>query len=351
MTEQEKLTIKELRDKGFSYFEISKMTGISQDAIRNFFYRERKKETNIDDTISYLLKRIQSLERENRKLKAQHLSDEAFAKLIEVEKFHFENTKLADVKEEAGLIVSDLHSGLEYEGSDNKFNMDIAKERVQRLFNDTGEILRKYYPHVKNLHVFLAGDIVDGSGIFKGQEFSTAPITEQIEKTPSMIVEGLKLVSDFNLRLYGVAGNHGRVAKGVSQHNWDNVVYRIIEQMIDIPFEIASDFYLPVEIKGHKFILLHGDNITHSKTPSSYIERAVGEFTRMFKDMGIYFESLLMGHFHSAQWLPHAIVNGSICGNTNFTIGKLHLNEPARQVLFFVDEKHGITEVRKIQIQ
>ena len=67
----------------------------------------------------------------------------------------------------------------------------------------------------------------------------------------------------------------------------------------------------------------------------------------MFSEKADY---MLMGHHHRLGFFNNIIANGSVVGGDLFSIGKLRRMGIAEQVLFGVNEKHGVVWLRPIQL-
>jgi predicted transcriptional regulator len=342
--------IVELKEAGYSNYEIAKELGIKQDSVRNYWYRFKKNQATDDDVVGTLLKQNESLRRKLHKIVIQNEIDKAFAERINVPIIHKDvKPSFSPAREEAVLILSDIHYGMLHKGATNYYTPEIAEERLRSIVANAEEILYKFYPHITKMNIFLLGDMVEGYGIFKGQEYSAIPLTDQIEKFPAILSDIIAHIKH-DTEIFAVRGNHGRIERGASQHNWDTVVYNITKQMLpDVPFTVADDFFLPVKILNTEFILVHGDGITSARDPESIIERTVGRFTMMFKKQDIYFDYMAMAHFHSVRRLPSAFVNGSVCGDSLLATQRLQASEKPKQLLLFIDEKYGYTNFREIQ--
>lgn len=158
------------------------------------------------------------------------------------------------------------------------YNSDVAAERV-RLLADKVErlvaIQRADHP-VRECHVFLLGDLVEGEDIFPGQaHLIDAGLYGQVFSTAEMLA-GLvrKLAANFEVvKVAGVIGNHGRIGRrGVSrpESNADAIAYKTAAMMVRDEKRIEwretftsgeRHWHEIVEVMGRKWFLFHGDQL------------------------------------------------------------------------------------------
>lgn len=359
---KERLEIEELREQGYGYHDIALMLNITTDAVRNYFYRKHKsvgvsvqnvsEELTPEEEITILQSKLQSM---NRKLKVEMVDrnlDLAFARAITVPKYDMSFKGNVEDGVERGIVLfSDLHYGLEFKTQLNIYNPKVAEERLLYYVDRINHIFSKYYPHIKSLTMLCLGDNIEGNNIYRGQEYESIPITDQIAFAPSLIANAFsKIIYPFEI--WTIDGNHGRMEAGVMKHNWDRTVYYLLQRMLpEVKFHIGTDFYQMVDIYNYKFLIMHGEDITNGKRPPSFIERAVSEYTGVFRKQNVYFDYMVMGHFHEAYSLPSAIVNGSLCGATTFTQKKIKDAGLPVQVCFIVNQKRGIVDYRTIVLE
>jgi len=349
MTEEQREAIIALREEGMGYNQIALEVGTTTDAVRNFFYRNRKVGKEATDKTAILNAKIRALQKQVLKLKMAGEADLDFAKSISVPRYDVSfNTHFTDGEEVGVVNLSDIHFGLIMKSRINTYNTEIAQIRLGYYVDRINHIFAKYYPHIKRLIILLNGDLVDGTNIYKGQEYEAIPIDEQIAFLPSILAASLSKIN-LPFEVYEADGNHARITPNSGIHNWDKVVTYLVRKMLpDIKFHIATDFYQEIDIWNWTYIMMHGENITRSKTPQSFIERAIADYVNMFRKINLHFDGLFLGHYHNPNWLPSAIVNGAVCGATNFTQKKIKNGERPSQVIAIVNKKRGIVDVRKI---
>ena len=256
-------------------------------------------------------------------------------------------------EEDAVLLLSDSHVGIKTNSYDSK----VFKARMKGILAAVREITdihRQAYP-INTIHIFMLGDIVhnDLIGRFITLDELEMPVINQFIDVAVPEIEKLilSLKRDFKtVNVYGVRGNHGLVHKFAAQTtNWDSIIYRIIAMQMRnqkrINIKLTNDFYQIVTVQGHRFLLVHGDQIPMHLTLPWY-----GTTTRAMRWQGSMpqdFKYMCHGHFHFPsiiQWNEMEILaNGTFVTDDEYVRKKLGLKSLARQIFFGVHPSIGIT--------
>jgi len=280
--------------------------------------------------------------------------------------------KVERTKETALLLLSDLHGwevvrGVET-GGINSYNFEEMKNRLKYLANSIIDIahnkLRGYvFP---KLVVGGLGDFVCGT--------IHEELVESAENTPIEWAEGTALiVAQFLLELAqvfpeieftGIVGNHGRMSKEIRFKrryvNWDYITYTLLALLLrnqkNIKFNLPRSFWAIQEIEGKNFLFLHGDNINSwAGIPWYGIQRMVYRLRSLLASKGTKIDYVCLGHFHNAGTLDdidgEIIINGSVIGASEYSIGKLFLGTKARQFFAGVHEHHGLSFRYNLKLQ
>jgi len=276
------------------------------------------------------------------------------------------------VKETSVLLLSDAHAGEIVEkdqmGGISEYNPDIFVKRCERLVEKTIDLtqskLRGY--RFDKLVIPCLGDMVPGIIHQDLIEYNSGgTIFDWLflaERTISNAI--LNLAKVFNeVEFLGVIGNHGRLTKDIrfknSYLNWDYLVYKMVEKSLalqkNVKFFIPKSFFIEKTIEGNNFLFLHGDNITSwAGVPYYGIDRAAKRMIEVFASRGKFFKYICLGHFHNSGMLDKVageiILNGSIVGPNEFSLGKMFTGTEPCQLLFGVHEKYGVSWRYKIRL-
>ena len=264
------------------------------------------------------------------------------------------------------LLWSDYHYGQQVKavevGGLSEYNPKIARERLT-LLADRVIRFREYHPNKPNELVIAGlGDMVDGS-ILRGNQQSNIEFG-----VCKQVIECVEIFSDFiillakyfpRIRFYGVYGNHARLTPNPKDappsENFDLMLYHFMKQRLAPVSGVSVDYteaqHMVVQINKHNFWLDHGDTVRgwagYPYYGADRQKNNVASILSMFKEKAHY---MLMGHHHRLSFFNDIITNGSFVGGDLFSIGKLRRMGIAEQMLFAVNEKHGVVWYRPIRL-
>jgi len=273
------------------------------------------------------------------------------------------------------LQISDTHYG-EYTdpaqmGGYNAYNVDIAKLRTQRLFEQTIHIARTYFAGVEydGIIVALGGDIVSGTIHDELEMTNELTIFESVKFAHDLLKPGLEMLAEEfkNLHIVSVPGNHGRhfrkvTHKGFTAQNADTAIAKwLMDHFADeknitlhAPATVDAEF----EQYGYKFSVEHGQAFRGGGAEIGSIGPVTRGTLRKGAQMtreGKPFEYLLLGHFH--QYMPMLSssrgysVNGSLCGYDEYARGEHFAPEEPQQALSLIVPEFGVTHQTPIYVQ
>lgn len=242
---------------------------------------------------------------------------------------------------EAILLLSDLHIGVKCDNFYNKYNIEIAKERVNKLVKDT--ILYCRSNNIKRLTVLGLGDNIHGVIHTNARIEQEVDVAQQIIIASEIISQALYDLQEAAPEVIyrSVVDNHSRAIAqkeaNLDSENFNLVIDFIIEQRLhESNIKIIKDnldvgLGLFDLLNGKKFMFVHG----HQDNVNSCFQNAVGA-TRQFID---YFA---MGHYHSNKLKEFqgmtVFVNGSICGTEQYALGKRLFNNASQRLLIFKED-------------
>jgi hypothetical protein len=210
------------------------------------------------------------------------------------------------------------------------------------------EIQRAHHP-VKECVVMLGGDMVEGVGIFPGQQFeigahlyeqmfAVVRIIESAIRTLATNFESVKVVCEF--------GNHGRLGKKGDMPAGDNIdrmAYQIASNncadIKHVKWQMSDDWYQIFAIGNYNVLLVHGDEI--------------GAFGSILRKVSAWstgvvepFHDCYMGHFHTPTALTMAnggrvFVTGSPESHNEYARTFIAAVGKPSQRLHFVDPIKG----------
>lgn len=211
------------------------------------------------------------------------------------------------LEQEAVLLISDTHAGK----LTPSYNISVFKERLENITKNTLEILlleKKAYK-VDVLNIFLLGDLVDGSRIYRNQQaHADKNVYDQIMIGVTAFEElALGMLPYFKkVKFFCVKGNHGRVA--FEEHekvNWDMFLYAMMRERFakyqdagnfEIHIAENEDYTMMVNITGTTFLLSHGEETKSVLSVPYYgLVRDAAALTSIYKNA---WDIMCIGHFH-----------------------------------------------------
>lgn len=246
------------------------------------------------------------------------------------------------------------------------YNSEVCEKRIGLYAEKVDEltsIQRADHP-VRNLHVWVLGDIVEGELIFPGQaHVIDSGLYRQVTVDGPRILGGFlrRMLHTFeNIHVTAVIGNHGAIG-GRSRRemdpetNADRMLYRIVQQLLGNERRITWDipdgrgernWYAIDEIGEYRALLAHGDQIRgHAGFPFYGLAKKVwGWATGAVPEP---FDDVFIGHWHQPTRVTlnsiTARVSGSPESDNTYAQENLAATGRPSQWLLFVHPKRGVT--------
>lgn len=267
------------------------------------------------------------------------------------------------------LLLSDLHWGEvvdpEQVGGVNSYNMAIAHERLRRVVESAVNLLQHHMvkPQYPGIVLALGGDMVSGDI----HEELSATNDQEIMPTALDLWGALAwavetLASEFG-RVFvpAVTGNHGRNtkkirAKGRNFTSFDWLVYQFLAKRFEADERVT--FCIPdgpdalYSVYGHRYLLSHGDQFRGGDGMIGALGPIIrGDHKKRSRNgqIGMSYDTLVIGHWHQLIQMQRLIVNGSLIGYNEYAFGNNFGFEPPRQALWITHPGRGITFSMPVQ--
>lgn len=201
------------------------------------------------------------------------------------------------------ICLSDFHLGAENDTYFGKYDSDVAVDRLGKYLQEVLEIQKIH--NSENAYVFLLGDLLNGEIHYTTQLENRENITEQIQKCAEMLSGFVYQLSKHfaNVYINGVAGNHSRTSMFKDQVLRGNRLDSLIpwymkaslQHLKNVKFISDNNYDSTigaVKIRGHEYLLVHGDWDTFNVSGVSKLVMMLG-----FKPTGIFY-----GHLHKCSY-------------------------------------------------
>ena len=239
------------------------------------------------------------------------------------------------------LLISDWHIGLECENHWNKFNTEIAKERLSFLKQRVIDVCIDN--KVKKINVCCIGDLISGMIHNNLRLENRENVVQQSILVVEMISELLTSLSTlFKVDFYYVVGNHERISANKNDSlDKENFGYFISEMIkyrcsnlsgLTIHNNIIDDEIITFNIFNDKLVVTHGNNFGNLNT---YIPK----LTSM---LGYVPDYVCVGHLHQhvekTYGKTELIVNPSFSGVDSYAKNYGLVGKVGQKLMIFSKE-------------
>lgn len=319
-------------------------------------YLEKENPSGLDSTQLQELQ-DEKLELEKEKLKFRDQKREFNSKLRRMARLEHLEDYLKEVTEELKpvdiplsldssnntemmVILSDWHLGAEFNGRFNKFNFQVAKERIKKVKEKTFDKLRK--ENIKTLHVANLGDMVHGVIHVSTKIQSEEDVIKQVITASEYLKDFIKtfLNEGIKVKYYNVVGNHGRVTPNKNEvagieENFEKLILTILDTAFNNYDNYESlgcqDGLIETEIVGKKFILTHGN-----------FDKNTNAAHRLPQLLGYVPDYIISGHIHHDTSKDFGrtmhIVNPSLIGADDYATSGRFGGRAGQKIITFDDE-------------
>ncbi|MGL5689898.1 MAG: hypothetical protein ACRDD8_03665, partial [Bacteroidales bacterium] len=244
---------------------------------------------------------------------------------------------------QATLLLSDLHIGLEVDNNINSFNKDIAIKRLTQVVDKT--ICHCVNNNVEKINVVLAGDLISGliqlSARIEQEEDVITQITLCSEILSKAIME---LTNYFDVEVFCTTGNHSRCVAdkkaNLNKENFERLIFEYLRLKcpnVQVTDSKTSD-YIIYEVNGKKIVASHGDRDTMTNAKKHFVDL-----------LGFIPSKILLGHIHHFNVKNDndttIIVNGSLISTDDYAMSLRCATKPS-QTLIIHDEDDIIIELK-----
>lgn len=269
------------------------------------------------------------------------------------------------------LFLSDLHWGEVVNESQinfvNKYNLQIAKDRLHKLAETSVQLLRIISPKMDypGLVLILGGDMISGNihdELTATNELNTMPTVLDLY---GELVCFIGIMADKFGKVFipCVSGNHGRDTQKIwnkDRHatSFDWLLYCFLAKAFDGDKRVT--FFIPdgpdarYKIYNHKYLLTHGDQFRGGDGVIGALGPIIrGDHRKRSRNgqIDMEYDTLLIGHWHQYVQLGRLIVNGSLKGYCEYAYSNNFPFEPPQQALWLTHPNHGITYRMPVKLE
>lgn len=238
------------------------------------------------------------------------------------------------------IQIGDWHFGKISDNYWNKFNIDICKQRVDKLIFDTIKYCEM--ANVGTLYIVNLNDLIENSIHVTTRVLAEEDAIEQIMHVSELLAYFINELYSYGLNIkYGsVTDNHSRLNKNFKEHIEKESFGKIIDwylkarlSNLDVEFlenQIDESIGL-FELDGKNIFYVHG----HLENPHTVVQD-------LTLGTGIIADIVLMGHYHKKSEKPFhfakVFINGSLCGVDQYAKSKRLFGKASQTLLVFDNE-------------
>lgn len=270
---------------------------------------------------------------------------------------------------ESVVLLSDFHwdEVVDYEQmlGINEYSLEIAQRRIDTLFKQFIQNAQVY--GITTINLLLLGDMISGElhDLAENSEVGIIKGVLQLADYISQHIQNLSRHFD-KIKILGLVGNHSRTHikpryKNKQTQNYEYILYEFIKREVKniAEFDLPESYMKLHNIQGFEFLSLHGDIIKGgnglNSTPGN-LSRDISLLGGTLSQVGENFQYVNMGHFHTSNITKayngaKIIMNGSLIGPNEFSLGALKKGEPPTQTFYIVEREKGMRFIDFIDCQ
>ena len=246
--------------------------------------------------------------------------------------------------------LSDWHIGADIDNIFNKFNNEVAKERISKYKSQVIEKMEK--ENIKKIHIVNLGDSIMGHIHVTARIEAEQNAIEQIIKASQYFEEFIKdfVLEGYDVTFLNIGGNHNRIIPNKKDSLGTSESFeRLVTVYLNKAFgrfnnykQIDDEYgIIQLEIKNKKVVCAHGD--------MDYGVNVVSKVNELLNDNIDY---LFTGHVHNAFYKEYGkathIGIGSLMGADSYATYKRYSSRPSQS--YFVFDDNGIDEMKIVYL-
>ena len=234
----------------------------------------------------------------------------------------------------------------------NEYNLEIARERIQRFFTASVTIteIQRAGVEIKEALLWLGGDLMSGFIHEELAETNEMTPTETVIWLKDQVAEGIHYLRQHfdHITIVCNYGNHGRNTKKPRhatgyKNSYEWLLYQILASQITegVTWHIADSYFAFVDLYGKVIRAHHGDGLKYQGGIGGLtipVEKAIASWNK-----GRVADLDMFGHWHQKMENPRWVSNGSLIGYNAYAISIKAGYELPQQTFFLFDKKRGRT--------
>ena len=353
-----RLEAEKLFNEGLSVVEVASRLNMTQPAVR--YWKAQHDKVEVPEDVEQLeltitqqrkIQKLQDANRIERKGFRTHArefnaAEELFQHIVE--KLDYVN--VIDISTEAkrgnrvGIFqLSDLHFGEVIDLPKNKFNLEVAKERIETYIRKSIALLKAQ--GITDVYFVLTGDMINSDRRPDESLTNACTNAESLVHTFNVISQALHSVSkEFNiLEVISICGNESRITFDLSSidklliNNYDYLLHEMLRAALpNLKFSgFTSNNVLErvLDVEGCRILITHG--MFNANKPDDAVKRAKLDFDCDY---------VMCGHVHSTMITSSFRRSSGLPASNSYSYHKLQILEhTSAQNIHWVEDNKLIT--------
>ena len=246
----------------------------------------------------------------------------------------------------ASLLLSDWHIGTLIDTHHNQFNMDIAKERIEKLKQETIKYCKLH--NVNQLNINVMGDLVSGVIHITTRLMNQENIVNQTIMCAELLAN---LINDLAIEIPFIhvnytIGNHGRVSPSVKESlDTENFEYIVLE-FLKLRLKDSNNVFFNKNKVDKEIVLYRVFDKTIACVHGHRERKVYDSVKELSYFLGQKIDMVCCGHFHNFSVKNNVIVNGCLSGSDEYA-NNLRFNDAPSQtlVIHFENDSQALYEI------
>lgn len=282
-----------------------------------------------------------------------------------------------DKRQETGEVAIAVLSDWQLAKRTPTYNSDVCAQRIEQYADKVAlltRMQRQDHP-VREVRVYLVGDLVEGEMIFPGQShLIDASLYSQVLESGPRILAGFlrRMASEFEtVRVVGVIGNHGALGGRARKEyhpesNADAMLYEVARLVLKAEEDAGRISWAPNVLRGERrwyavdrvgdkgFLLFHGDQVKGGFAGFPWYGFAKKVQGWRMGAVPQAFDYAIAGHFHTPTRMTIAgvtlWVNGSTESTNTYAAENLAAQGTPSQWLLFAHPRQGVSAEYQVHL-
>lgn len=308
---------------------------VNDDTLTNKIYELSKQRQRVRDEWSTYNRIVRE---ESRKETFIDAIKETVGELQALPKVHYKGNVSQDHIKEAILMLGDLHIGVKCDNFMNKYNIEVAIKRVEKLVNDVVE-----YCHSNNvcqLNIVNLGDMIQGIIHTSARIEQEIDVVSQVMVASEILADALNVLQKAAPKVVyrSVVDNHSRLSPNKDESLESESMSKLIDWYLMERLKDSSIVWQCDNIDDTigKFDLLNGKKVMFAH---GHLDSASQAFQNFIGASREFVDYVLLGHYHNEKLKSYnglkVYVNGSIVGVEQYALSKRLFGNPSQTLLIF----------------